>query len=792
MKKSLFVLVCLSLLLVLFSCSPDSGNGTATLNIVINSAVRAIEPNISLKTNQYNVTLYSPDGTVMEFSLNKEVTETSKKDLPVGTWTAKVDALNADGTVIGTGTASAELKANQTGTVYVTVSEVSGEGTLTVTIDGDNPNNSTYTLNVYKNEKGTDTLVKTQQFATEDDVLKAQVTLTNGFYFFKITSSNSTETCPAPEAVRIVKGDSVSASFSIKLLETGDGVVVINNAIVQNPTLTLSVSSSHLHKGESATITAKGLEGDNYKYEWYIDRQKVEGETSTLTIDSVGAAGEYEVSCLVKDTDSGLVWSKSTKFKVYDVNYKPQTITVNGEVEFYLASDVLAYSGTRYTIKNASTGDSITEGRHSLYTFTEDTNITAELTDMSSSASESYYYYFEERFLEEKNRTLIYVVIDKDIEEYGYVTVNTGDIGIDLNAENQVYYGKLVASNLYIPGLPYNSSRTLKLEPGTYSVNNYGHTGSNWGGLVYPRFDVNKIAVKEGETGTLNLSADYTTLTFKNDGFVAGSEYCVGAVLSGDGINSRYITAESGILKANVGTTYDYDEIIIWDESYDNYFKVASSDIPESGEISVVFKEAKYTDSGLTLPAGRMKIEIDSETLLSCPFGGIMFRLSDTSGNILRTQELYLQSNEFNYSSTTKLSYCDFLEKGYDISVNMGTATDSSGEYTAVKIVVNENLEDYGTLAITFDISEFDFVNSYRRTAVTVDGKSSGSTSLILVNSTGTKTLRVKPDTYSRRGYWSTLTDSSGKKYYPVSVPEEFTVKSGETTAITIKLEEKI
>lgn len=274
-EKSWFLLFALVIVLIV-SCVQDFRVGTGSINIRFDNTAKALEPTISLKTNRYQVLFAGPDGSTQEVLLSKEATETSKKDLIAGNWTVTVNALNPSGTIIGSGDATVEVKAAQTTNANITVNELVGNGSLSVVLEGNNPNNSTYTLQVYKNENGSDTLVQEQVFALDEtNVLKAQLSLANGFYMFKIVSSNSTETCPVPEAVRIVKGDSLSVAYQIEVDPIGNVIISICNAIIQNPSLKLYLSTSSLHPGDSVTVTARGLESDNYTYEWYLDRKKV-------------------------------------------------------------------------------------------------------------------------------------------------------------------------------------------------------------------------------------------------------------------------------------------------------------------------------------------------------------------------------------------------------------------------------------------------------------------------------------------------------------------------------------
>ena len=346
MKRNLYVVVALLVLIFLsVSCENNIMTETGSLEIKIDNTVRGLEPNISLKTDTYRITVTAPNGESGEYSLSPNAEFGTLKGLMVGTWNIKVDALNLNGYVIGEGTEKVNIEKDKINSVFVTVKEVSGEGTLTVTIAGNNPNNSTYSLSIKKNNSGTLEEVTKVDFTNVNGVLKAEVSLDNGFYSFQIESSSSKETVPAPEAVRIVKGDSISVEYEIQTSEMGDGKLTIVDAIVPTPSLKLKLSSSLLKEGDSLTVTAEGMVGT---FEWFLDKKKIEGAvTNTVTIDSLSVQGEYEITCIVHDSAS-IIWSESKSFEVHSKDYRPQSVTLKGSVEFYLASDVLVPRGLYY------------------------------------------------------------------------------------------------------------------------------------------------------------------------------------------------------------------------------------------------------------------------------------------------------------------------------------------------------------------------------------------------------------------------------------------------------------
>ncbi len=797
MKKYL-LFICISLLVLLVSCNPEEVNNitsTGSITVTVNNSVRGLEPTISLKTSQYKITLSGPDGEKKELSLINEATETTTNNLAAGEWTVTVDAFNQSGTVIGNGSTTVEVKANQTTKANVTVSEIAGDGTLTVTLEGENRNSSTYTLQIYRNVNGADTLEKEQTFALdESNILKAQVTLPNGFYIFKIISSNTTEVCPSPETIRIVKGDSISTSYSLSETEVEKITITINNAIIPTPGMSLHLSTSNIYPGDSVTITASGLESGGYRYEWYVDKVKADGETNSLTLTGLTFEGEYEVCCIARSTSSNLVWSTSKSFEVSSTDFKPQTLTVSGEVEFYLASDVLLYYGVAFNIKDKQTGYTIVDGRHNIYTFSEETEIYAELRNWFRSYDDfdNYTYYFEEKYIPEYNRTLIYVVVDKDMDNYGYVTVHSKDIGTDLDPYKKSYLSKLVigSEDLCIPYLPYNDSRTIKLECGTYNMNYYGTNKINLNkGLIMLKFDKSQVTVNEGETTELTLGQGYKKYTFNNSAFRNGDTYDVSLRRSNDMMDELNIDADDGELNLIINSHWSYNEVIIWNLDKTGYYRIAGNDLSEESAINVNFTPIDYTAIDITIPKGRIKFETDSDTLIPSKFTEIIWRLTDTAGNYIGYDNLDLWTKTYTYDFETKIAYTDLYNQGCTISATASPKADTEGAYTLVTLTLHKEIEDYGTLIVQFDVPGFDMTVYNNRTGVYLKENTSNTYYYVLMKSAETQTLTVDPGTYSSYTCWRHLTDSEGNSYRPVTSPETFTVESGETTTVTVKME---
>ena len=780
MRKALFSFVSILLLVFLSSCSlQETMYGDIT--VVFDSQTRAIDSNISMKTNSYKITFSGPNGESESSTVDGKTTSVSRKGLAVGEWTITVEAVNSDSVVIGSGSAKVEVKKGTTTTANITVTELEGEGTLSVTIYGDNPNSSTYTLEVYKNDNGTDSLVESQKFSSADSVLKAEVTLPNGYYIIKVVSSTASEQCPVPETVRIVKGDTVSASYTIREGE-GSISITVNNLVSPSPALGLSFSSSIPHVGDSITVTATGMGDGNYKYEWYLDGTKETGDASSITLSNLTTAGDYSVSCIVRDTESSLTWSVSKTLTVYDASYKPQTITVNGEVEFYLVSDVAVSQKLITCIKQKQDNQEISIDRHFITTFSSETELYCELSGI-----DGYSYYFEKKYLSDKNRTLVYIVIDKELENYGYVHVNAFDTGDFWDPYLSEHQGTLIdAEKKYIPVLPYGDSRTIKLECGTYRT--YGNCGMGTR-FLYARFAQTEFTVSEGSTVELYYKENYGIYTIKSSSFVEGDYYTVGLMKDGIAVDRTHLyrVTDGKLLIPVTYYSSEYDSLVIYNENKDEYFKIDEAlSAGTSKEYNITFSNMEYETKSCTVPAGRIKVKCEVNGLVPISLFDIYYRLTDSAGVCKKVDPLSLTESTFSLSSDTYVSVADPLNLGYKVEATTSSEEDENGAYTLLTFELSENAEDCGTLVVNYSVpDEVSSVNCWLWLVLS----ETGVRYRLIMEQTSTKTFAVRAGNYQKTGMCYMI-DASGKQYKPTLDKESFTVEKGGTTTVNVTLVE--
>ena len=784
MKKTIIASVCFMLLVFLSSCAVQEDGLYGNLTVLFNSRSRAIDCNISLETESYRLTFSGPNGESESSTAGRKTTSVSRKGLAVGEWTVTVEALNEDSVVIGSGSSKVEIKKGTTATADITVTELEGDGTLSVSILGDNPNSSTYTLEVYKNDNGTDTLAKSQVFSSSDSGLNAEVTLPNGYYIIKVVSSTASEQCPVPETVRIVKDDTVSASYTITDGE-GSVSITVNNLVSPSPALLLSFSSSIPRIGDSLTVTATGMGDGSYKYEWYLDGTKVTGDGFSTTLGNLTATGDYSVTCIVRDTESSLTWSVSKVLTVYDDSYKPQTITVNGDVEFYLVSDVAVPQRLKTCIKGQENNEEISTSRHFITSFSSETELYCELSGV-----DGYSYYFETRFLTEKNRTLVYLVIDRELENYGYVHVNAFDTGDFWDPYQQGYQGNILDDEQnFIPVLIYGDSRTIKLECGTYTLLKHGVCANNTR-FIYTSYDQTEITIAEGETVELNYSNNYSTYIVNSTEFTEGDYYTVGLMYNGTvgDYTPRFRVSDGKlIIPVSLG---QYDSLVLYNVEKDRYFKIDEAlSIGTAKEYTAVFSNLEYETKSCNVPAGRVKVKCEVDGLAPGNLSGIYYRLTDSDGASLGPYTLSSKGERtLQLSSDAVVSVTNPLNLGYTIEVTATDKTDESGDYTLVEFKLTESCEDSGTLVVNYSVPDgVTFSNISCSLWLTLS--ETENEYVLDMQNASTRTFTVRAGTYRRTGY-NTTYDSTGKRYRPTLDKESFTVQKGETTTVTVTLVE--
>src|SRR5690554_695326 len=138
MKKFIYIMLCF-LIIILSGCGskpPGSKPEYGHLELTFSPdgmEIQTIKPNLDMNVNSYDVDGAGPDGNTFK-EQGLEGPTWKVESLKAGDWTVIVKAKNAAGVVIGEGNKQATVIANQTVSVEIPVTPLTGTGTLRVTI----------------------------------------------------------------------------------------------------------------------------------------------------------------------------------------------------------------------------------------------------------------------------------------------------------------------------------------------------------------------------------------------------------------------------------------------------------------------------------------------------------------------------------------------------------------------------------------------------------------------------------------------------------------------------------
>jgi hypothetical protein len=284
----------LALLALVFEgcASPLSSGKTGSLSIGLSGNVsRTLVPGISMDAASYTVTGTGPGGaTFTETSTGASVT---KSGLAFGSWTIVVNALNASGTLIGSGTTAAEVITGETTTVNVTVKPIEGTGTLSldVTWTASQVHTPSITASL------TPALGSAQSLAFDVSSGSASFSSSsvgNGYYTLALTlNDNAIAVAGAVEVVRIVAGGTTSGSYAFPNVNAIGGAIQVNiNTELQDPLLVnIAGGSASMSARSTETLTASAVNyGENVTYVWYVNGVSV-ATGASYTFGAASVAG---------------------------------------------------------------------------------------------------------------------------------------------------------------------------------------------------------------------------------------------------------------------------------------------------------------------------------------------------------------------------------------------------------------------------------------------------------------------------------------------------------------------
>ncbi|MFW6180502.1 MAG: fibronectin type III domain-containing protein [Spirochaetota bacterium] len=307
---------------LLFSACAVTGPERALLVLDVSSSSAeplTLHPDVDMTPARYDFDGKGPGGAT--FTLTDAQTPAMVSNLAPGDWIVSVNAKNAEGTVIGYGSAEATLAAEGSQQLTVTVYPVDGYGSLDITVywnaeqtgmpsvEGQLTlgSGSSIPLVFSIDEHGTATCFL-------DQVPTGYHTLTVNLL------DGGTVVMGAVEIARIVDGQVTSGTYEFYDINTAYGEVIIDiSPDMQDPlTVTLSGEQDFISYGGSMTVTASvPPEDGTCTFLWYLNGQyRHAGATYTLGSDL--PLGYYRLDVTAFSADGSRAGSTTHSLEVID------------------------------------------------------------------------------------------------------------------------------------------------------------------------------------------------------------------------------------------------------------------------------------------------------------------------------------------------------------------------------------------------------------------------------------------------------------------------------------------
>ncbi len=294
--------------MTLVGCKNDADVIFGTLEIHIDSFGSKGIQAVSMETASYNVTVTDSSENIV-FASSRKTQTSITISVQAGTYYVYVEALNSDGIVIGTGTASCGVVAGQTNSFSITVSESYGEGIFAISIKA----NFLPQIVVYF-YRADGTLVRRETPPYVDGKYESSFRIHNGFYSFAVVRAD-TEQVLHRDTVRIIKD--TTATYSAECIILNDGTISIINEMQETPVISITLDKSVYDNTETLNASAviEGITGNSFY--WTVDGV-IQGTTDSYKDLSLSLSemdeGNHEIALFV--SDGTVVWAENASFTI--------------------------------------------------------------------------------------------------------------------------------------------------------------------------------------------------------------------------------------------------------------------------------------------------------------------------------------------------------------------------------------------------------------------------------------------------------------------------------------------
>jgi len=297
----------------------EEGEGSIAVTLT-DGIARTLLPPIDMIPASFDITGTGPGGKT--FSRSTTGTSLTISKLVFGTWNVTVSAKNASGTVIGQGTGTATVVTGQQTTLAITVTPISGTGTLDLGVtwtaaDVPAPSIDAQLLP----SSGSPIPLAFTLAAGSAGCLKTGIA--SGYYTLTLKLlDNGVLVMGAVEVVRIVTGQATSGTFDFTQVNKGTGtlIVTITPANADPITVTISGQSATLSAGSSMTVTSSVPAAvGNVTYVWYLNGEpKATGSSASpsFILGDTLSAGFYRLDVTAFTVDGLRAGAATCSFTV--------------------------------------------------------------------------------------------------------------------------------------------------------------------------------------------------------------------------------------------------------------------------------------------------------------------------------------------------------------------------------------------------------------------------------------------------------------------------------------------
>ena len=306
---------------VIASCANPTGSsssrgGSLSIQLTNNINARTLLPPIDMNAASFTVSGLGPGGAT--FSQSTSGGSVTVSDLAFGSWSVTVNALNAGGTLIGSGQATVTVHTGQTSTVAISVVPLSGNGTLDLTV--------TWTASQVEIPSIKATLTPSSGAATAlsfsiagNQATYSSTTIPAGYQTLTLQLlDNNLLVMGAVEVARIVAGQTTTGSYAFTNVNQPGGSVQVNITPAMADPIPVGINgvSSTITAGTSVTATASVSDGTSgVVYVWYLNGVS-QATGSSYTFGSTLAAGYYRLDVTAYTADGTRAGSGTASFQV--------------------------------------------------------------------------------------------------------------------------------------------------------------------------------------------------------------------------------------------------------------------------------------------------------------------------------------------------------------------------------------------------------------------------------------------------------------------------------------------